>query len=102
MNAQANLTQEITKSTMTGGDPVGVVFLEKTAVLRGIHPESEASVRAMLECGLIAALVEKGLFPPTKISDQPLEGFNLVLHHQRLDPLILMTEWSSHMLRDAA
>lgn len=102
MNAQANLTEGIVKSTMTGGDPVGVVFLEKVAVLRGIHPESEASVRAMLECGMIAELVEKKLFPATTISDRPLDGFGLVLRHERLDPLILMTEWSSHMLRDAA
>jgi hypothetical protein len=96
------MTAVALKSTMTGSDPIGQVYIGRDVVLRNIYPESVPGVRALLGSGLIAELVARNLFPETDVAPEPMLGAGMTLRHRRLHPLILMPEWSSWMLRDAA
>lgn len=88
--------------SLSGHDTLGTVFVRDGRILRGIHADKVDTTRRLLECGLIGALERAGLFPPTRIADHALPDFGLTLEHQRLHPLVLASEWTLEMLRDAA
>jgi len=46
--------------------------------------------------------MEKNLFPQSSVTNLKLEGFALVIEHEKIFPIVLPNEWSFSMLKDAA
>ena len=53
----------------------------------------------LFDSGAIDELIKANLIPHTKISDIQLEGFNLVVEHEKIEVVIYPTEWSFNMLK---
>lgn len=87
------------KDPMSIADGVGAVFHGQDAVYRGIHENHREEVLTLLKCGLIEELVAQGLFPKTWIAQQHIEGYKLVLEHERIQPITYPFEWSPEMIR---
>lgn len=83
------------------GDGIGTVYFSKDLVYRTIHNDRREEVLKLLNCGLIEELVEKKLFPQTRISEIVFDGHDLVLEHEKISPVIYPYEWSPEMLRRA-
>lgn len=83
-------------------DDTGRVFLWNDRVFRAIFPEQEQHVRTMLSNGFLARLISEGCFPDTEISDIEVDGYTLVLEHQRIWPVTYPQDWTFSMLKDAA
>lgn len=83
-------------------DPCGRVFFYQDRVFRGILPGWAAETRALLASGLMERLVAEGLSPRVWVSEFTFPGFEMVLEHERLDPVVFPHEWPFSMLRDAA
>lgn len=84
------------------GDQVGSVFSSENTIYRGINDGYIDQSIELLNSGLIEKLCEKKLFPKTKISKYKIIGYNLVLEHEKITPVIYPFEWSPEMLRKAA
>lgn len=83
-------------------DKVGELFEWNGKILRGIFPEYTAFVKELFESGFIPELVEKKLFPKSWITDYKVNGYGLVIEHEKIWPVIYPQEWSFAMLKDAA
>ncbi|PWK06876.1 hypothetical protein C8D84_1166 [Psychrobacter immobilis] len=83
-------------------DKMGEVVLYKNKVLRVINNEYVAQVLHLFECGFINEIVEKELFPRTIISSINIEGYQLVVEHEKISNWNYPYEWSFDMLKDAA
>ncbi len=83
-------------------DEIGKVFSYKNKILRAIYPSKVDYVNELLQSGLVEELVSKGMFPKTFVSDFELEGFGMVLEHEKIHPVVLPPQWSFDMLKDAA
>lgn len=70
--------------------------------LRGVKGVLAKELQEAIDCGLIAELISKKLIPNTWKPDVAIEGYDLVLSHQRLEFVSYPHEWSFSMLRDAA
>ncbi|MEX0967891.1 MAG: class I SAM-dependent methyltransferase [Bacteroidia bacterium] len=81
-------------------DDFGRVFIWNDRVFRGVRKEKE--VMAMFACGLLEELQEKNLIPKTWITKIQMEGFNLILEHEKIPVINYPYEWSFNMLKDAA
>ncbi len=85
-----------------GLDPRAQIFMRPGAVLRGIRAGHESFVASLLREPCIQQLMADGLLVQTRVSDEKLDGFPLVLEHARIDPLTLPFEWPASMFRAAA
>ncbi len=85
-----------------GLDPRGQLFMRPGIVLRGIRRGHEALCEKLLSESWLQALIAEGLLISTRISDEKIEGFALVLEHARIEPLTLPFEWPASMFRVAA
>jgi hypothetical protein len=83
-------------------DPKGYVFRWRDGVYRAIYPAYESEVRQLWDCGLIPALVDAGLMPPSEITDLKTEDCGLIIKHATVPVVSLPSEWSFTMLQDAA
>ncbi|MFN3530587.1 MAG: hypothetical protein ACK417_11750 [Bacteroidia bacterium] len=83
-------------------DELGRVFIYQNMIFRGIYPHKVADTRALFDSGLIQELVKQGLFPRTYITEHEMEGFGLIIGHERISPVIYPSGWSFDMLKDAA
>jgi len=83
-------------------DPTGFVFKYDNRIFRAINNSAKKDVLYLFERGAVEELNNLNLIPQTTISDFVLEGFNLVLEHEKIDVVIFPTEWSFVMLKDAA
>jgi len=83
-------------------DDIGKIFFYDGCVLRAIKANYKNFIVDLLESGLIDELVRKNLFPKTTISKYEIDGFALVLKHDRLDNWNYPYEWSFNMLKSAA
>ncbi len=93
---------EFTAMTMSGFDDVGQVFFYRGKILRGIYLQHIGRIRQLLKCGLIQELHVRGMFPKTEIAHVSIPDFELTIEHERLHPLVLPSEWTFGMFRDAA
>jgi len=91
----------ITKSELSNIDDVGTVYFQDGIVLRGINEDKVFDVMEILESGLIDELVANKLFPKTVISDRKIDGYKLVLEHEKVENITYPYEWSPEMLRKA-
>jgi len=83
-------------------DEIGKVFHWNGHILRGIYPNKEREVKELMTCGLIDELIKNKLFPKTTISAYIMEGFALILEHEKISPVIYPSDWSFDMIKDAA
>jgi hypothetical protein len=93
---------QIEKNIGLNIDPMGFLFKYNNKIFRAINNSRREEVQYLFESGAIDELNRNNLIPFTKISDLTLEGYNLVLEHEKIDVVIYPTEWSFTMLRDAA
>lgn len=82
-------------------DDVGKVFIGKTKVLRAINNKYISHIKELFDSGLLYELQEKELFPKTYVSNQKIDGFELVIEHEKIDVVTYPYEWSPEMLRSA-
>jgi len=83
-------------------DPTGFVFKYDNRILRAINNSAKNDVLYLFESGAVEELNNLILIPQTTISDFVLEGYDLVLEHEKIDVVVFPTEWSFAMLKDAA
>jgi len=83
-------------------DEIGKVFSYDNKILRAIYKHKVDYVNQLLASGLIDELVSKGMFPKTTVSDYVLDGFGMVLEHEKIQPVVMPPQWSFDMLKDAA
>lgn len=83
-------------------DPHGRLFTHQGRLYRGIPEAGAALCRRVFESGLVAELVQSKLLVPTQISSLQVEGFALVLEHERVPYVSYPYEWSAEMTRAAA
>jgi len=93
---------EIEKNIGLNIDPMGFLFNYEGRIFRAINNSEKSSVLCLFDSGAIDELNKKNLIPFTTISDLKLEGYDLVLEHEKIDVVIYPTEWSFNMLKDAA
>lgn len=80
-------------------DQKGRVFLYKGKVYRAIFPSFEKEILDLLNSKMFQELVALGWFPKTRISSKKVEGFNLVLSHEKLLSSE-QTEWCFSSLKE--
>lgn len=83
-------------------DKIGAVFSWKNRILRGIKKKSVKEINAIFESGLIDELSQQKLFPKSWITDYQVEGFDLVIEHEKVEIISYPHEWSFSMFKDAA
>lgn len=83
-------------------DPVGTTFHYMNKFFRAIKNEAIIDVRDLLKCGLIDELITNKLFPKTWIANVQVDGYELILEHEKIARVSYPFEWSFSMLKDAA
>lgn len=83
-------------------DPQGRLFLDQGRLYRGVPAASVAHCMRLFESGVVDELVHAHLLVPTKVSSLRVEGYSLVLEHERLPHVSYPYEWSVEMMRAAA
>ena len=83
-------------------DDVGRVFRWNGNIYRGIYEQAVPQVRDLFASGCLDELVERGLFPRSRIAEFTLDGFAAVVEHETLPFVTYPHEWSFDMFRSAA
>ena len=83
-------------------DENGSVFTWKNKVFRAIKKEAVGHIKELMSCGLIDELIQKNLFPKTWITEYDLEGYALIIQHEKIEVVSYPYEWAFSMLKDAA
>lgn len=83
-------------------DDLGTVYLGDDRVYRVISPGKEPQAQELLQSGLMERFYAEGLFPKTLVSEKSFPEANLVLEHEKIEPVSYPYEWSPEMLRAAA
>ena len=96
------LTSEELRKINFSIDDIGSIFFYKERVLRAIKKESMTYVNELINSGLIDELVKKRLFPKTTIAQCEIDGYSMVLEHERLENWNYAYEWSFDMLKSVA
>lgn len=82
-------------------DQVGKILFYNNRVFRAINHDYVDQVKDMFDSGLIEEITDKKLFPKTWISDISIDGYSLVIEHEKIDYWNYPYEWSFDMLKDA-
>lgn len=90
------------KVTLSVGEDVGDVYIADDVILRGIYANHASAVGDLFQSGLIQELIERKLFPDTKLSEKNLPGHAVVYEQKKITPVTYPFEWSPEMLRRAA
>ena len=85
-----------------GLDPRAEIFVRGDRVLRAIRPGYEKFYRDALELPAIRDAMRDGLLIDTRIADETIAGFPLVLSHPRIAPMSFPFEWTPSMFQAAA
>jgi len=83
-------------------DEIGTIYFFENKVLRAIKEEYKSYIVDLLSSGLIDELVKNNLFPKTWISSYEIEGYSIILEHEKLSNWNYSHEWSFDMLKDVA
>jgi hypothetical protein len=83
-------------------DPTGFLFKYEGRIFRAINNSVKNDVLYLFESGAVEELNNLNLIAKSTISDFLLEGYDLILEHEKIDVVIFPTEWSFEMLKDAA
>jgi len=82
-------------------DDFGRVFFYENKVYRAIQPDKENYCNHLIKSDLFKELESNGFIPKTIVSKLKLEGYNLILEHEKLLE-IQQHEWSYEMFKNAA
>ena len=82
-------------------DPVGDVYFDGLRIIRGIKEEYSEYYLNILGNSALKALVGSKIIE-TKVADETLAGYSLVLEHPLISPQNYCYEWSLEMFKDAA
>ena len=97
------MTSDSPLSTLGMGlDPRAEIFVRGDCVLRAIRPGHETFYRSVLEQPAIRDAMRDGLLIDTRIADEAIDGFALVLAHPRIAPMSFPFEWTPSMFQAAA
>lgn len=92
---------DITFAANTVFDKDGRVFFWNRNVFRAISDNNAKLYVELLENSEFRSLFKKGLVK-TSVADISLQGYNLVLEHEKITFVSYVTEWSGSMLKEAA
>ncbi len=93
---------EINIHSLSNEDDVGNVFEWNGRIFRGIRKKYVDDIRNLIDSGLLDELKKNNLFPKTTITDLELNGYEMVLEHEKIPLTSYVYEWSFTMLKDAA
>jgi len=93
---------EISNEQLSRMDDVGTVFYWKNRVFRGITTKGENIIKEMFNSGMIDELTKKNFIPRTWISEYSLDGFQMVIEHEKIPFVTFPYQWSFSMFKDAA
>lgn len=82
-------------------DELGKILFYNNRVFRAINDNYIDQVKDMFNSGLIEEITNKNLFPKTWVSDISIDGYSLVLEHEKIIHWNYPYEWSFNMLKDA-
>lgn len=82
-------------------DKDGRVFFWNENVYRAISEKNAKLYAELLKKSEFQSLFKKGLVK-TSLADVSLQGYNLVLEHEKVTFISYVTEWSGSMLKEAA
>jgi hypothetical protein len=83
-------------------DPNGRLFIHEGRLYRGITAGSSELCTRLFDTGVVSALMQKQLLVGTTRSPMSVEGYAMVLEHQRVPHVSCPFEWCGAMLRAAA
>ena len=83
-------------------DPTGALYELDGKLYRVINNEYADEFRQLLSSGLIDELTAQNLFPKTTISENRIEGYDLVIEHEKLPVVTYPYEWTFDMFKSAA
>jgi hypothetical protein len=84
------------------GDPVGRLFWWQGQLYRGISHGEESFVRQLFQEGIVRRLLDKGLLVGTELTEFALDGYSLIVKHERIRVVSYCYEWCFEMLKVAA
>ena len=84
-----------------GDDNNGRTFVYKDRLFRAILWKSADLFHFLFEAGILRTLMEKGLVVETRMTDHVVDGYAMVVEHERLPFVSYPYEWSFSMLKDA-
>ena len=93
--------EEVRFEPTSGRDIVGDVFHWHKGIYRGIRDPYAEFYSSILSSDLGEKLTTIGLVP-TKVTRYMLEGYELVLEHQKIPVVSYASEWCTAMFKDAA
>lgn len=93
--------EDVTFVSPQGSDKNGAVFYWDNNVYRAIPSQMAPVYRELLRNENKSKLFDIGLIK-TEIAEVELEGYELVLLHEKIPIISYVTEWSGSMLKDAA
>ncbi|TWT64678.1 methyltransferase domain-containing protein [Allorhodopirellula solitaria] len=82
-------------------DPGGRLFWKDDRVFRALRGESAEAFCRLEDAGLLDEMPQWNVVKTWR-SDLQIDGYDLVVEHEKLPPSPLVSEWSPAMLRDAA
>ncbi len=82
-------------------DDFGRVFFQNNKVFRAIRAEKKHDCLNKLSSDMFKELINLRLIPATKVADIKMEGYGLILEHEKLLN-IKQHEWTFSMLKDAS
>jgi len=93
---------DIEKNVGINIDPMGFLFKYDKRIFRAINNSKKADVLYLFDSGAIDELNRANFIPHTTIANIKLEGYDLILEHEKIDVITYPTEWSFAMLKDVA
>ena len=93
---------EIEKNEGLNIDPVGFLFNYKNKLFRAINNSYKDDILYLFSSGVMKELNDANLIPYTKISTIELKGYDVILEHQKIEPVTFSSEWSFEMVKAAA
>ena len=80
---------EVELYSKTNIDPVGSLFVYQEKYYRAIKDAAIDDILYLFKSGAIDELNKLNLIPNTKVSDLKLDGFKLVLEHEKIETITL-------------
>lgn len=77
------------------------LFEHDGTLFRGIGANYEAQVRELFQKGVVDAIVNRGLFVETEITEHSSADYPLVIKHERIRTITYPLEWAPEALRAA-
>ncbi len=93
---------EVEFSSLSSVDDVGRIFFWQGRVLRAINDHAVERVKSIFSSGMLDELVHENIFPKSWITDYAMDGYGLIIEHERIHPITYPYEWSFSMFKDVA